>query len=762
MKRSYSIYCVLALAIFSIAKAEEEDLLSYIKSKQTLNNTVWKQEVEAQRHEETFIDLWDRLRKTDTPLDILKAFEFGTLQLGDLSEKTALEHGIELSSTSGKALSLDSDKWGKWIDSMAAKGYRLFQSEWHHSRFDANNVDGANSVVSIVLHVYNQSKKSRYSISGKIKVEWNRELNAKGLYTPARIDASELEILERTGDPFFKEAFNFDIPGRGEGAIMSYDLNKDSLPEIVLPGINAVLWNLGEKGYGVKPLNDLAFVSTKASIIGDFSGDGYVDYLCYGEATLVKGRSPKSGLYLLRGSAKGTFDEPPVEIKVDPPMETLRGIASITSGDIDNDGDLDMWISQYKATYVNGSMPTPYFDANDGYPSFLLLNQGDGAAFEEATEKAGLAAKRHRRTYSSSFYDYDGDSDLDLVVVSDFSGIDLYRNNGEGHFDDVTAEAIDNRSLFGMAHTFGDFNRDGLIDLYVTGMSSTTASRLDAMGANRDEFPDRNRMRIPMTYGNRLYQSQESGFLKQSENGHQVARTGWAWGTATLDFDNDGDLDVYVANGHFSGESAKDYCSNFWTDDIYRGSSQDNPVLDKYFKNSVLPMMEGNVSWNGFEHNFLFAQMEDENYRNVSFLMGVADELDSRRVISEDVNGDGLMDIIVTQLNYREDKDSSWIKIYRNMSGSPGNWIGVSLGESAGQPSPVGAKILVVTSDGEKRVEVVVNGDSFQAQHSTTKHFGLGDAEAVDFVEVSWPNGKKTRLENPELNQYHWLGVRKP
>ena len=308
-----------------------------------------------------------------------------------------------------------------------------------------------------------------------------------------------------------------------------------------------------------------------------------------------------------------------------------------------------------------------------------------------------------------------------------------------------------------MAHAFGDFNRDGTIDLYVTGMSSTTASRLDAMDANRTEFPDRNSMRIPMTYGNRLYLTQADGSLKQPDYAPRLARTGWAWGTGAFDYDNNGDLDVFVANGHFSGNSAKDYCSNFWTDDIYRGSSQESPIFDQYFKQSVQPMMEGNVSWNGFEHNFLFAKMNDGEYRNISFLMGIADELDSRRVITEDANGDGRVDIIVTQLNYREDKDSSWVKIYRNVEPIEGNWVGVNVVQEPGLPSPVGAKILVVDTAGVKRSAVVVTGDSFQAQHSTVKHFGLGDVDGVDYIEVTWPNGRSQRLDNPEANQYHQI-----
>ena len=88
-------------------------------------------------------------------------------------------------------------------------------------------------------------------------------------------------------------------------------------------------------------------------------------------------------------------------------------------------------LGQYKVPYEKGQMPVPYFDANDGYPYHLLLNDGKGN-FAAATEQAGLGRKRFRRVYSASLIDLDRDGDLDLIVVSDFHGIDAFENNRRG------------------------------------------------------------------------------------------------------------------------------------------------------------------------------------------------------------------------------------------------------------------------------------------------------------------------------------------
>ena len=123
--------------------------------------------------------------------------------------------------------------------------------------------------------------------------------------------------------------------------------------------------------------------------------------------------------------------------------------------------------------------------------------------------------------------DKDNDGDPDLVVVSDFYGVDVHLNDGKGHFRDITAGAIDNPRLFGMSHVFADFNADGRCDLYVTGMASTTARRLEAMGAAPAEFPEHNRMRMEMAYGNRIYLGQGGGRFRQPDWGASLAMRGW-------------------------------------------------------------------------------------------------------------------------------------------------------------------------------------------------------------------------------------------
>ena len=221
-------------------------------------------------------------------------------------------------------------------------------------------------------------------------------------------------------------------------------------------------------------------------------------------------------------------------------------------------------------------MPSPFYDANDGYPAYLLLNDGDGN-WTPATEEAGLGAKRFRRTYASSFVDLDSDGDLDLLVVSDYAGVDLYHNDGTGRFSDANDTLRGDRHLFGMSAAFADYDLDGRLDFFVAGMGSTTARRLEALGLARSGPPrrDRDADAHGLSATGSTWRATTAG--TSPDFAAQVARTGWTWGTTAFDFDNDGDPDLFAANGHQSGESTQDYCSNFWSHDIYDGGSEPDP-----------------------------------------------------------------------------------------------------------------------------------------------------------------------------------------
>src|SRR5207302_1600723 len=134
-------------------------------------------------------------------------------------------------------------------------------------------------------------------------------------------------------------------------------------------------------------------------------------------------------------------------------------------------------------------------------------------------------------------------------------------------------------------------------------------------------------------------------------------------------------------------------------------------------------------------------------------LMGVALEADSRAVVTDDLDGDGRVDLLVTTFEeWPEVKQT--LRIFKNTLEDPGNWIGFRFREQGNGRSPVGARVTLRYS-GRTTVQQIVTGDSYRSQHANAVQFGLGKAERVNSVEIKWANGQTLTLREPTVNRYH-------
>ncbi len=729
----------IATQITSEARADAE-----VQRRAALDRSIYALEVDAQRHEQWFYQHWDQARLQHHAFPSFSDLGFASLRLGHAQPPVAHAWGITVThwTSSPADPTLDGAAWKAQLARWQADGFMVSASEWHQPKFEHADGQPAHSTINFSVQAENARDDRRLTIKGSLAIAWS-DADAAHPPTPRDIAVIDLDVSERSGAPAFSEITADANASFGPfpviDTLLVYDLGRTGRPDIILGGEGRLLRNQGGMRFSSEPLCPEP-VHLECGVIGDFNGDGLPDLLAVVEQRVV----------LLAGLPGGRF-APPAPVA---DLPALQHAQTITAADIDGDGHLDAFIGQYLSPYEQGQMPTPYYDANDGYPCYLLLNDGHGR-FHDATVGSGLETKRRRRIYGASFVDLDGDGRPDLLLSSDFAGNDVFRNLGHGRFSDVTATTLEESHNFGMGHAIADFDGDGKLDLYLVGMSSTTARRLEAMRADLREFPEHVRQRPAMGYGNRMYLGQEPGKpYRQAPWRDQVARTGWSWGSTASDFDNDGFPELFVANGFVSAASSQDYCTSFWRHDIFTGSSRPDPGLNMFFNRDLPDFTQ--VSWNGYEHKVLYLNESDEHggrrFANVAHLMGVACEYDARAVVGADLDGDGRVDLLVVEKDFRRRQQT--LHIYRNSWPGGNHWIGIALDESV-NGAPLPGSVVTAIAGGTRHVACVVNGDSFMSQHPAAIHVGLGAATQVDAVEIRWADGQVTRLDHPAVDALH-------
>ena len=243
-------------------------------------------------------------------------------------------------------------------------------------------------------------------------------------------------------------------------------------------------------------------------------------------------------------------------------IETTERTISAVAADFDGDGFLDLFLANHEDVYWNA--PDPPGGADNAQPDQLYLNNGDGS-FRDFTDEAGVGNTGW--SLAPVVADYDEDGDPDLFVGNDFGMDTLYRNDGSARFAEVAGEIGVDKPSASMSADWGDFDGDGDFDLFVGGMHSGSAWVLEAPGFQVKRVPwlidamfrpfVREAIRAWFR-GNRLYENLGDGTFREIAAGSGSENSGWAWGSVWLDFDNDGRLDVYSANGFISGPNEDD------------------------------------------------------------------------------------------------------------------------------------------------------------------------------------------------------------
>ncbi len=485
--------------------------------------------------------------------------------------------------------------------------------------------------------------------------------------------------------------FDFDSDGDQDVLLVNATSWPGAPPgKLVRPGTSALYRNRGEgtfedvtKGSGF----DRSFYGMGVAI-GDYDADGDPDvYLTVLGPNL-----------LLRNEGAGKFTD----------VTAAAGVgdggfgSSATWLDYDRDSDLDLFFLNYvqwsreKDIYCSLDGKTKSYctpESYDGASAVLYRNDGRGK-FTDVTGEAGLSNPRGKGL-GVAVLDFDEDGHLDLAVANDTQPNNLYKNNGKGAFEDVGVLAGIAFSESGVARgamgiDAGDYDGSGRQSLVIGNFSNEMIS---------------------------LYHNEGRGFFIDAAPVSEVGRASLltlAFGAFFFDFDLDGLLDIFVANGHVEND---------------------------------IQAVQQRVTYAQPPH--LFRNLGQSRFRDVAKEVGpeLARPVVARGAAHGDIDSDGDLDLLLTTNGGRA-------YLYRNDLAASASWIGFRLKGTASNREGIGARIRV-TAAGKMQTSRVKSATGYLSQSQLPVVFGLGKTTAVEKVEILWPSGTTQTVPSPAPGRVH-------
>lgn len=462
---------------------------------------------------------------------------------------------------------------------------------------------------------------------------------------------------------------------------------------------------------GVADVNQAGTGVSMGAVWGDFDNDGYEDLF------LIKWGRPE----LFHNDQGHGF----TRVSEQAGLPSWINANTAIWFDYDGDGLLDLFVGGYYSEDIDlwhitttRIMPESFEYAKNGGRKYLFHNLGNGK-FEEVSAKVGIGSRRWALAAAAA--DLRGTGHPDLFIANDYGVSELYFNDGKRFREAGEKTGVGFAPKSGMNAAFGDILNQGRYSVYVSNISE------DGI----------------LIQGNNLWVPKEgtAGDTIQYQNlarDFGVELGGWSFGAQFGDLNNDGTLDLYLANGYISLDRNRSY----WYD--FSKVAGGNSTIIGDAKN--WPAFEGR-SLSGYQSKRVWLNDGAGKFVDVAQAVGATDTYDGRSVALVDLWNRGVLDVVVANQN-------GPMLLYKNTVAPQNQWIEFELEGTTSNRSAIGAQVTVFWN-GQQQAQEVSGGCGFAAENDRRLHFGLGTNPQIEKAVIRWPSGKIQTIDRPAADQLH-------